>query len=268
MEYKKVKRVGNNQAGFTFEVEVLTDTAEMTNGANFQNAEQVQTAVNQVKGLVIETETTTTVKGFAVPVLTAEQVVAIYNAVASGKTVTITDPSGNYHFVVDQADNVSDEISVEYKFFNTMYVTYTLVNDTVTVTGELIGKKYLHYVTFSLASGGSQRLTVPFITPDSSAYTDASQQGLVQYVYDNFASHKFTWCTPMISTSSSMTDTKYYTTTIRAPSRTATRLQIDYYTQTPTRRADLTTGTVTTTYTRELKDRNSLYITGDDVVEL
>lgn len=59
MERRKVKRVGNNQAGFTFEVDVPTDTAEMTNGAEFQNAEQVQQVIAQSKG-VIETKTIST----------------------------------------------------------------------------------------------------------------------------------------------------------------------------------------------------------------
>lgn len=102
-------------------------------------------------GLVIETESTTTVQGYAVPVLTAEQVQTIYDAVSSGQSVTITDPTGNYHFNVDQADNMSGVISVDYKFFNTMFVTYTLENNVVTVEGTLLGggQKYLHQIKYS-----------------------------------------------------------------------------------------------------------------------
>lgn len=117
-------------------------------------------------GLVIETETTTELKGYQVPVLTAEQIIQIYNAKVTAITVTVTDPTGNYHFDIDQADNMSGVISVEYKFFNTMYVTYSLENDTVTIEGELIGggQLYRHdiiieYTYVSIVTNSSEVFT-------------------------------------------------------------------------------------------------------------
>lgn len=122
-------------------------------------------------GLVIQADNTITVQGYAVPNLTAEQVTSIYNAVAGGKTAVVTDPTGNYHFTIDQADNMAGIISCEYKFFNTMYVTYELDNETVTVTGSLIGggKTYYKHLIRSLAN--NYFFTTRIINDSPTAFT-------------------------------------------------------------------------------------------------
>lgn len=124
-------------------------------------------------GLVIQTTETVQVEGYQVPKLTPEQVTAIYNALASGSTAVVTDPSGNYHFNVDQADNMAGIISCEFKFFNTMYVTYELDNDTVTVTGSLIGggQWYLHTIS-GINVQGTDKFWLNIKTKDSTLYNN------------------------------------------------------------------------------------------------
>lgn len=139
---KKDTNFTYNSSTDTVKVTNLSVSGNVTDGTTTKTMTQV---LNGVEPVLIETEQTLTVRGYSVPVLTGEQVSAIYTAKAAGMPVTIVDPTGNYHFDVDQADSMSGIISVDYKFFNTMFLTYTLENNTVSVKGTLIDS--LDYLT-------------------------------------------------------------------------------------------------------------------------
>ena len=80
----------------------------------------------------IAIEGTTTYEGFRIPDPTAEELTAIYNAVVAGNNVQIVDPYDVYYQVI-QADSTSSSISIEIPYFSTMFITYTLENDTVSI---------------------------------------------------------------------------------------------------------------------------------------
>lgn len=82
----------------------------------------------------IET-TNTTVGGYSVPELTDEQIVTIHNEFVKGKSVIIQDANDVYYQIL-QSDVINDEIQVQILYFDTLIVTYTLDNDTVTITAK------------------------------------------------------------------------------------------------------------------------------------
>lgn len=88
----------------------------------------------QGSGVVqIAVEGTATVEGFRIPYPTAEELTAIYNAVVAGNNVQIVDPYDVYYQVL-QADSSDSVISIEIPYFSTMFIVYTLENDTVSIT--------------------------------------------------------------------------------------------------------------------------------------
>lgn len=75
-------------------------------------------------GLVIQAETNTMIDSNVVPVLTADQVIAAYNAVVAGVSCTITDAEGMANFVVLQGVNTANEVSVFILYFDRLILQY------------------------------------------------------------------------------------------------------------------------------------------------
>lgn len=92
----------------------------------------------QAKSLNIRAQSNTTVQGYSVPALTAEEVLDAYNTIVSGGVCVITDYTDNSHFMVNQADTVGDGVSIEIVYFNYMLLTYETSGDSVTVTHKLL----------------------------------------------------------------------------------------------------------------------------------
>lgn len=89
-----------------------------------------------IKGTVqIAIEGTTTYESFRIPDPTAEEVTAIYNAVVAGSSVQIVDPYDVYYQVL-QADSSDSVVSIEISYFSTMFLVYTLENNSVSVTAH------------------------------------------------------------------------------------------------------------------------------------
>lgn len=80
-----------------------------------------------------ENNTTAGSGGWEVPALTTDQILSLYNGVVQGKTCVVTDKDGKMHFVVTQADLVGDSINIGMMYFDTMYMTYVLTNNTVVI---------------------------------------------------------------------------------------------------------------------------------------
>ena len=91
-------------------------------------------AEEDYKALTIESESDTTIEGYSVPNLTEEQIVAAYNAVIAGKVVIIASSDTHSHFVVNQADSLNDEPSIEVIYYSTMLLTYTAGEGGVEIT--------------------------------------------------------------------------------------------------------------------------------------
>lgn len=91
-------------------------------------------------GLVVMASQNTTVNGYQVPKLNAEQITQAYNALVAGKSVTITDASDKMHFSVDQADTI-DEIKIVLNYFDVMTLTYNL-DGTIDYL-EIVSKDYV-----------------------------------------------------------------------------------------------------------------------------
>lgn len=86
-------------------------------------------AINELNAKVLEpiiinAESNTTVNGYQVPVLSAENIQAIYNGIVAGREVVVTDATENMHFKVNQANTVSDEIFISYAYFDVMLLQY------------------------------------------------------------------------------------------------------------------------------------------------
>lgn len=75
-------------------------------------------------GTVITVENNITVNNYRVPQLTAEQVQEAYNAVATGKSVTIIDATETMLFSGINADVVSNEIFISFRYFDKMFLEY------------------------------------------------------------------------------------------------------------------------------------------------
>lgn len=79
------------------------------------------------------------ITGKNVPVLTAEQMTEIYNAVVDGKAVVIASANSEY-FVVKQVNSDNDNVYVYFDFEETNILKYTLdENEDVTITTKEIG---------------------------------------------------------------------------------------------------------------------------------
>lgn len=76
-------------------------------------------------GLVVAAETNTAVNGYQVPVLSTEQVHAIYNAIISGKSVSIIDATEMMAFQGINTDVISEEIFVSFRYFDKMILEYS-----------------------------------------------------------------------------------------------------------------------------------------------
>lgn len=76
------------------------------------------------EGIVLQANNNTTINGYQVPQLTAEQITQAYNGLVSGKQVVITDTTGLMHFAVNQADVVSGEPIISFEYFDIMELTY------------------------------------------------------------------------------------------------------------------------------------------------
>lgn len=90
-------------------------------------------------GVVIVVEENQTVNGYQVPKMTADDVVRAYNAVVAARPCTLTDATEAQHFVINQADTVSDAICVNILYYDKMLLTYSLSGDTVTTEYYEIG---------------------------------------------------------------------------------------------------------------------------------
>lgn len=88
----------------------------------------------------IAVDGTATVEGYAVPNPTAEELTAIYNAVVAGNNVQIVDSNDVYYQVI-LADSMAGAINVELMFFGKMVLTYTLENETVSITANKVSSK-------------------------------------------------------------------------------------------------------------------------------
>lgn len=91
-----------------------------------------------LSALMIKSTANVSAGGYQVPQLTAEQVTSAYNAVVSGRGATIVDKDGVGHFVVNQADSLNDEVSIEIVFYNYMLLTYTLEGNNVTLSTKTL----------------------------------------------------------------------------------------------------------------------------------
>lgn len=66
----------------------------------------------------------TTINGYQVPSLTTEQVHEAYNAVMAGRAVTIIDATGSMAFQGINADVISNEVFVSFRYFDVMILDY------------------------------------------------------------------------------------------------------------------------------------------------
>lgn len=122
-----------------------------------QIAKQVEQQGNQVNGselaqilrkfleltaaagaLTISATAETTINGFKVPKLTADQVIQAYNAVATGRGCIIEDPQSGYHNFVIQADTIGADLVINILYFSTMLITYELEGDHVNISYKMI----------------------------------------------------------------------------------------------------------------------------------
>lgn len=62
----------------------------------------------------------------SVPKLTANQITKAFNQVVSGGSCTITDATGNYHLVVNQADSLSGHPSIGILYYNELALSYVI----------------------------------------------------------------------------------------------------------------------------------------------
>lgn len=94
----------------------------------------IPAAPEPVAALMIQSANNTTVGGYQVPALSADQVTQAYNAVVTGRGCIIVDYDETMHAYVNQADALNDELSIGILFYSSMLLTYTLSGDSVTIT--------------------------------------------------------------------------------------------------------------------------------------
>lgn len=73
------------------------------------------------------------VNGFAVPQITVEQFMALYNAVVGGRDSVLVDKNNLCHYVINQADEVGDSLNIGFNYFDVMYLTYVLEHDDISI---------------------------------------------------------------------------------------------------------------------------------------
>lgn len=98
------------------------------------NDEIIRGRMPEEKVLMVQSESYTTVGGYQVPALTAEQVQQAYNAVVAGRGCIIIDSEEKMHAYINQADCLNDELSIAYLYYSTLLLTYTLSDDSVIIT--------------------------------------------------------------------------------------------------------------------------------------
>lgn len=84
--------------------------------------------------VTITAASTMTVDGYVIPKLTVDDIVTAYNTVVSGNTCVVSDPSGNMHFTVNQADAIGEDINIEISYFGSRVITYLVEGSTVITT--------------------------------------------------------------------------------------------------------------------------------------
>lgn len=85
--------------------------------------------------IIIEADSHTTIEGYAVPVLTDDQILSAYNGVVAGRNVFIVDDLGFITTQVLDASDIESEPSIRLIFTNVMILTY--------YTGGEIGAKLI-----------------------------------------------------------------------------------------------------------------------------
>lgn len=98
----------------------------------------IPTIPEPVAALMVQSANNTTVGGYQVPELTAEQVTQAYNAVVTGRGCIIVDHDETMHAYVNQADALNDELSIGILFYSYMLLTYTVSGDSVIITNTEI----------------------------------------------------------------------------------------------------------------------------------
>lgn len=91
---------------------------------------------NKLKSLepsIVYAEAETSVGGFAVPQITVEQFMNLYNAVVGGRDSVLVDKNNLCHYVINQADAVGDSLNIGFNYFDVMYLTYVLENNDISI---------------------------------------------------------------------------------------------------------------------------------------
>lgn len=113
-------------------------------GTNIDAANVLPTLFNEILdmipeeqegALIVQASTSTTVKGYQVPNLTADQVTQAYNAVIGGRGCYILDKDELGQFAVNQADVLSEEPSIGILFYSYLLITYSVEGNNVTIVG-------------------------------------------------------------------------------------------------------------------------------------
>lgn len=136
VQYGNVKEYVAPVAYWTFNGEKvdLSDYGITVTGTVETNDEITVVYAKAYSSYVVPT-TNTTKGGYSIPDLTADQVTQIYNCIVSGHQPFIKDANEVY-YSVSQVDSINDEIQVQILYFDTLIITYTLDNDTVTITAK------------------------------------------------------------------------------------------------------------------------------------
>lgn len=101
---------------------------------NIQSVEDELTSEIDAKIINVQSVGNVTVEGISVPSLSEGQVIAIHNAIVNKQMAIVNSVDGTGHFVVNQADSLNNEISVEFVYYATALVTYTVDNHSVVVS--------------------------------------------------------------------------------------------------------------------------------------
>lgn len=83
---------------------------------------------------IVSAENNTTVSGYQVPQLTSDQIVRIYNDIVAGKNVIIVDATDMMHFQGINADVISNELFISFRYFGNLVLEYS-ENGTITLVG-------------------------------------------------------------------------------------------------------------------------------------
>lgn len=80
-------------------------------------------------GITLIADSNEIVNGYAVPKLTADQIMQAYNALIAGKSVTVTDAYDMIHFSINQAETMENIIKIGFTYLNIMHVIYNQNGD-------------------------------------------------------------------------------------------------------------------------------------------